>query len=88
MATAENEAMLLSMALSATASQVESLVRAARRAEDVAAKLADPEASYEARYLRLHREWDGSLRIEGLLPPELGAVRYQDRARCLGQDHL
>ncbi|MBW2734737.1 MAG: DUF222 domain-containing protein, partial [Deltaproteobacteria bacterium] len=72
-ATPENEEYLLTMALAATASQVEKIARGLRRTRDAGAANDEAEAQHEARMLDFRTEEDGSLRIEGRLPPELGA---------------
>ena len=72
-ATPENEGDLLDVARHATAAQLEKLVRAWRRVED----LNDPgkeEQRHERRFLRLHQDEDGSYVIQGRLDPEVGAL--------------
>ena len=72
-ATPENEEDLLDVARHATAAQLEKLVRAWRRVED----LSDPgkeEQRHQRRFLRLHQDEDGSYLIQGRLDPEVGAV--------------
>jgi hypothetical protein len=69
----ETEPDLLAMARAGTAAQVEKLVRAYRRA-DPAAETAAAAAQQQARFL--HTRWaaDGTLVVEGRLPPEQGAL--------------
>ena len=72
-ATPENEQDLLDVARHATAAQLEKLVRAWRRVED----LNDPqkeEQRHQRRFLRLHQDEDGSYLIRGRLDPEVGAL--------------
>ena len=72
-ATPENEEDLLGVARHATAAQLERLVRAWRRVEN----LNDPgkeEQRHQRRFLRLYQDEDGSYRIQGRLDPEVGAV--------------
>ena len=68
-ATAENEAMLLSIAEAGTVSHVEKLVRLYRRQE-----LRDANARFAERYLQCYVGEDGDVVIRGRLPAEMGAV--------------
>ncbi|MPZ17200.1 MAG: DUF222 domain-containing protein [Luteitalea sp.] len=72
-ATPENESRLLGAVQGGTASQVERLVRAWRRADrlDEARETA---RRHQQRYLQTWVEEDGTLVIRGRLTPELGAV--------------
>ncbi len=77
MATPENEARLVEFALHHTASQVERLVRAWRRADAAVAELAGtPEMAELAdrRHLTVHLTADGMYEVRGLLLPEVGAL--------------
>ena len=66
----ESEVELLELARHATAAQLERMIRAARRAS--AAEAAEAQRT---SFLRWHwDERDGSLRLEGKLPPEDGAL--------------
>lgn len=71
-ANAENEADLVAIALSATASQVETLVRGHRRVERCL-RTGDDRRHAE-RYLRWHWDDDGALVLRGRLGPEQGAL--------------
>jgi hypothetical protein len=71
-ATPENEEELLVIARSCTAAQLERLVRVYRKAGR--AELDTAQRQHEERYLHLSHDEDGSLIIEGRLPPEVGAV--------------
>lgn len=71
-ATAENEEEILATARSCTAAQLEKLVRACRKVGR--ADLDTAQRQREQRYLRLSYAEDGSLIIEGRLPPEVGAI--------------
>ena len=72
-ATPGSEAELLAFARSATASQLERLVRAWRRVD----RLEDAETDrlrHEARYLTLYPDDDGMYELHGRLDPEVGAL--------------
>jgi hypothetical protein len=69
-ATPENEEYLLYIAEHGTAHHVERLVRHYRRVQ----RLDEVNAQHEARCLSYHYDEDGSLVIQGRLPPELGAL--------------
>ena len=71
-ATAETEPGLLEIARHATGAQLEKLVRCYSGA--ISATLAAAQHAHEQRYLRWSWNDDGSLRIEGRLPAEDGAV--------------
>ncbi|WP_419947695.1 DUF222 domain-containing protein [Candidatus Palauibacter sp.] len=76
-ATAANEARLVEFALRHTASQVERLVRAWKRAEAAVAELTGtPEMAELAdrRHLTVHLTADGMYEVRGLLLPEVGAL--------------
>jgi len=82
----ENETELLDLALHATASQVEKLVRAYRRT----GRLADCErarAQYAARELSYYHDDDGSLVIRARLPAEEGAVVLQALQAAMDAQH-
>ena len=73
MATPATEARLLAVALSATAANVERLVRAWRRAD----RDAQPDAEQErlaSRALSMQVDEDGMVVVRGRLPAEVGAV--------------
>jgi hypothetical protein len=72
-ATPENERQLLDVALSATAAQVEKIVRAWRRVDRVEEQVED-ERRHSARNLTLYIDDDGSYVIRGRLDPETGAL--------------
>ncbi len=75
-ATAENEAVLLNVALHGTAAHIERLVRQYRRVEQLeAAHLANDQ--HRQRYLHYHYDDDGSLVIQAKLPAEVGALLKQ-----------
>ena len=72
-ASPATEARLLAVALSATAAQVERLVRAWRRVD----RDAQPDAEQvllASRALSMHVDEDGMVVLRGRLPPEVGAV--------------
>ena len=71
-ATPENEAELVTMARSATASELERLVRAYR--EVGKADVDRSQRQQDGRYLQLRHGEDGSVIVEGRLPPEVGAL--------------
>ena len=72
-ATPDNEAQLLDLALTSTAGQVEGVVRAWRRCDRVtAARQAD--ARHLHRGLRTYVDDDGMLVVQGRLTPEQGAA--------------
>ena len=76
-ATTENEERLVEFALHHTASQLERLVRAWRRADAAVAELAGtPEMAELAdrRHLTVHLTADGMYEVRGLLLPEVGAL--------------
>lgn len=72
-ATPESEEILLAYARHGTAAHLEKIVRWYRRREREA---EDGRAArqHADRYLRWEWQWDGSLRFEGRLPPEVGAL--------------
>lgn len=70
--TPESEEQLVATARSCTASQLERLVRAYRQVGR--AGLDKAQRQQEGRYLRLRYDDDGSLLLDGRLPPEVGAV--------------
>jgi hypothetical protein len=72
-ATHENERFLLTIAENGTASHVETTVRHYRRTERKQ-ELEHDHARHDRRCLRYYWDHDGSLVIEGRLPPEQGAV--------------
>ena len=72
-ATPATEARLLAVALGATASQVERLVRAWRRADGDAAPDAEQER-LASRALSMQVDDDGMVVLRGRLPAEVGAV--------------
>jgi len=72
-ATPANEADLLAFALTGTAAHVERLVRSWRRVDRLEAAEAET-LRHQQRYLTLRQDEDGSIRIEGKLDPEVGAV--------------
>ena len=84
-ATPENEDYLLKIALHGTASHVESVVRGYRRALD-AEELSREAIQQRDRYLLYYTDDDGSLRIRGQLPAEIGALFV--RAMEAAQDAL
>jgi hypothetical protein len=72
-ATAENEAALLDVALCATAAHVERFVRGWRRV-DRASEARDDERRHLSRELRTWVDDDGMVVLRGRLSPEAGAV--------------
>ena len=72
-ADAGNESYLLNIALSGTASHVESVVRGYRRALD-AAELTREAVQQRDQHLWFHSEPDGSMTIRGRVPAEIGAL--------------
>jgi len=75
-ATAENESILLEIALNGTAQHVEKLVRQyarVRRWEDA----GRAQAQHRSRYLDFYYDEDGSLIIRAKLPGEVGALAGQ-----------
>jgi hypothetical protein len=72
-ATTTNEARLLELARTSTASQLERVVHGYRRAERNA-EAQQAERQHARRELRCYYDEDGSLVIRGRLPPELGAL--------------
>jgi 5-methylcytosine-specific restriction endonuclease McrA len=72
-ATTGNEARLLELARTSTASQLERVVHGYRRAERNA-EAQQAERQHARRELRCYYDEDGSLVIRGRLPPELGAL--------------
>ncbi len=77
-ATPENEGYLLYIAENGTASDVESLVRAYRRAsrgED----LEEARQPREERYLDMYTDGDGRVVIRGRLPQEVAALLVNQR---------
>jgi hypothetical protein len=75
-ATPENEASLLNVALSGTAAHVERLVRAWRRVDRLQAA-AQEEARHLARHLSTWVDEHGMVVIRGRLTPEVGAVVHR-----------
>jgi len=71
-ADADNEQDWLAVALEATASQLEKLVRGCRRAGKTEVEQAIQ--NHEGRYLRYHFDEQGMLVLRGRLPPEMGAM--------------
>jgi hypothetical protein len=97
-ATAENEAALLDVALCATAAHVERFVRGWRRV-DRASEAQDDERRHLARELRTWVDDDGMVVLRGRLTPEAGAVvlraleaasdrLFQDERSCPTGDAL
>lgn len=90
-ATPDNEAALLDVALAATAAQVERFVRAWRRV-DRAAECREDERRHLHRELSVWVDDDGMVMIRGRLTPEAGAVVQRaleaacDRLRQDGRD--
>ena len=72
-ATPANEVRLVEVALAATASQVERLVRAWRRVDEVEAA-QQAEQRHLHRSVTMHVDDDGMVIIRGRLTPEVGAV--------------
>jgi hypothetical protein len=72
-ATPENEAQFLELALHGTAAQMEKIVRAWRRADRIEEALEERER-HEHRKLDLWIDDDGSWVVRGRLDPEVGAV--------------
>ncbi|MCY4481631.1 MAG: DUF222 domain-containing protein, partial [Spirochaetaceae bacterium] len=72
-ATPATEAPLLALALRATASQVERLVRAWRQADRDAQPNAE-QMLLQSRMLSMQVDEDGMVMLRGRLPPEVGAV--------------
>jgi hypothetical protein len=71
-ATPETEADLLEIALHATASQLETIVRAYRGVLEV--ELGDDSERYRRRFVRCEHDDDGALLIQARLPAEEGAL--------------
>jgi Domain of unknown function (DUF222)/HNH endonuclease len=71
-ATPDNEADLLEIALHATAAQLERIVRAYRGVLEV--ELGDESADYRRRFVRCEHDDDGALLIHARLPAEEGAL--------------
>jgi hypothetical protein len=71
-ATSDTEADLLEIALHATASQLETIVRAYRGVLEVA--LGDDSEEHRRRYVRCEHDDDGALLIQARLPAEEGAL--------------
>jgi hypothetical protein len=71
-ATPETDAQLVELARYATGEQVEKVVRGYRRVQRATAEQA--RTAHEGRYLRWSFDDDGSLRIEGKLPADDGAL--------------
>ena len=97
-ATAENEAALLDVALCATAAHVERFVRGWRRV-DRASEARDNERRHLTRELRTWVDDDGMVVLRGRLTPEAGAVvlraleaasdrLFQDSRSCPSGDAL
>lgn len=77
-ANASTEAELVEMARHGTAAHVDRAVRAYRRADAADEDQAEEaERRHQARHLRWRWDEDGSLVIEGRLPPEDGAILLQ-----------
>ena len=72
-ANPENEKDLLTVALGGTASQVETVVRAWRKA-DPDIERASARAHQRERYLQTYTDDDGMLVVRGRLPAEVGVV--------------
>jgi hypothetical protein len=75
-ATAENEHVLLKIAENGTASHIETVVRHYRRTQRAEELHRDAER-HRRRTFRYYWDHDGSLVIEGRLPPEHGALVVQ-----------
>jgi hypothetical protein len=75
-ATAENEHVLLKIAENGTASHIETVVRHYRRTQRAEELHRDAER-HRRRTFRYYWDEDGSLVIEGRLPPEQGALVVQ-----------
>ena len=73
-ATGENEARLLELALRQTASQIEIFVRACRSAAAAADAWDDDSGVAVRRSLSVHVQDDGMYRVSGLLTPEVGTL--------------
>src|SRR3954454_24188184 len=71
-ATPATEAKLVELALEATASQLEDMVREFKRSERVALETAAQRRA--RRYLRYRYDTDGSMLITARIPPEEGAL--------------
>jgi hypothetical protein len=71
-ATPDTEADLLEIALHATASQLETIVRAYRGVLEV--ELGDDSEQYRRRFVRCEHDDDGALLIQARLPAEEGAL--------------
>jgi hypothetical protein len=72
-ATPANDARLVDVALAATAAQVERLVRAWRRVDQIGA-VRQTEQRHLRRSVTLHVDDDGMVAFRGRLTPEIGAV--------------
>jgi len=72
-ATAANEAELLTFARAGTAAHVEKLVRGMRRV-DRNEEREHEQRRHASRYLRLHTDEDGMVVVSARLPPEAGAA--------------
>jgi hypothetical protein len=80
-ATPENEATFVQLCLSATAAQIEKIVQKYRLCERIqAARTAL--GAYDARTVTHYWADDGSLVLQGRLPPEIGAVVAQALERA------
>jgi hypothetical protein len=80
-ATPENEATFVHLCLSATAAQIEKIVQKYRLCERIqAARTAL--GAYDARTVTHYWADDGSLVLQGRLPPEIGAVVAQALERA------
>jgi len=76
-ANPENEADLVSIALGATASHIERMVRTYRRVlavDELSAEMGAVNARHARRFVRWHWDDDGSFVFSGRLSPEDGAV--------------
>jgi hypothetical protein len=72
-ATPENEAQLLEVACTATAAQLEKIVRAWRRVDRLE-ELEQEQDRHAQRHLNIFIDDDGSYVVRGRLDPEVGAV--------------
>jgi len=83
-ANEKNEGELLNIALSGTASHVESVVRGYRRATE-GQSLEDIQARHEDRSLQIYTDGDGMVIIRARLTPEVGAVVKTAREAAMEQ---
>ncbi len=84
-ATPETEAALLDMARQGTASHLERIVRAYRRAQRLD-ELDQANRMHEDRFLRWHHDDDGSFLLQARLTPEQGALVRKALERA-GEGH-